>query len=261
MKSTIRKVSVLLQALARTGRPATLSELSSALGLPKPTARRLLVQLMDEGLVDQNPDDRTYKLGMQLITLASAVLEGVEVRKLGTDILYGVMEDTGESAYLAVLDRGHSVYVDSVECDRSIRVLTKVGSRRPAELTASGRVLLAYASEDERQLHFVDALRVDGRPSSVNPVRLERLMTEVRASGFAASTDEAEAGTTGVAAPVFAGGKCVAALAIGMPTFRYVAGPPEVIHTKVIAGAERLTQRLSTREAPDPVKFDWNNAT
>lgn len=261
MSSTVQKVGLMLQTLARASRPVALHEISNALGMPKPTARRLLLQLIEAGLVEQSPTDRNYRLGIELITLASAVLEGVEVRRFGTDILYGVMEDTGESAYLTVLDGAHTVYVDSVECDRSIRVLTKVGSRRPAGITASGRVLLAFAPAEERRRRITETLTMAATAPSLGPIQLSQILDRVRENGFAASSDEAEPGVTGVAAPVFNEDKCVAALAIGMPTYRYTASSQDIVHQKVIEGAKKLTERLKTREAPITPPSRWKGSS
>ncbi len=243
--STITKVSDLLEALSRIGRPASLNELAEVLAFPKPTLRRLLLQLKGVGMVMQDEDSRLYRLGSRLITLAAAVLEGMEVRRAASDILDDLMKATGESSYLAVLDQINSVYVDLVECDRSVKVLTKVGARRLAWTTATGKVMLAFLPNEERKRRLSAALRVSSAMTLPDPALLAAQLRSIREAGFAVSRDEAEIGVTGVAAPVLdAAGDCVAALALGIPTYRFSPALEALTVEATVAAAERLSERM-----------------
>lgn len=242
--STITKVSDLLEALARIGRPATLNELAEVLPFPKPTIHRLLLQLKGVGMVRQNDVDRRYRLGNRLVTLAAAVLEELDVRRAATDILYDLMKATGESVYLTVLDHLSIVYIDVVESERSVKVLTKVGSRRPAWSTATGKIMLAHLDAEERKRRLTAAIQpVTGHTLS-NPAFLAAELRKVRSSGTAISRDEAEVGVTGVAAPITgADGSCIAALGVAVPTYRFTA----TLEARVIDATRHSALELSTR--------------
>lgn len=243
--STITKVSDLLEALARIGRPASLNDLAEVLAFPKPTLRRLLLQLKGVGMVMQDEETRLYRLGSRLITLAAAVLEEMEVRRAASDILYDLMKATGESSYLAVLDQINSVYVDLVECDRSVKVLTKVGARRLAWTTATGKVMLAFLPNEERKRRLAAALRASSAMTLPDPALLAAQLRGIREAGFAVSRDEAEIGVTGVAAPVLdASGECVAALALAAPTYRFTPTLEQRSVEATGAAAGRLSERM-----------------
>lgn len=248
--TTITKTSDLLEALARIGRPATLNELAEVLPFPKPTLRRLLVQLIGVGMVKQNATDRRYRLGSRLVTLAAAVLEELEVRRAATDVLYDLMKATGESVYLTVLDQASIVYVDVVESDRSVKVLTKVGSRRAAWSTATGKVMLAHLDTAERRQRLRATLHPVTQQTVTDPVTLAAQLREIRRMGFAISRDEAEIGVTGVAAPVFdATGACIAAVGVATPTYRFSTALEGRIVDATQLAARLLSQRM--RELPN----------
>lgn len=248
--TTITKVSDLLEALARIGRPASLNELATVLPFPKPTLRRLLVQLIGVGMVRQDATDRLYRLGSRLVSLAAAVLEELDVRRAATDVLYDLMKATGESVYLTVLDQTSIVYVDVVESERSVKVLTKVGTRRAAWSTATGKVMLAHLDEDERKVRLTAALHPVTQQTVTDPVALAVQLRQIRQQGIAVSRDEAEVGVTGVAAPVFdAAETCIAAVGVATPTFRFSTALEERIVQETRHAARLLSVRM--RELPE----------
>jgi DNA-binding IclR family transcriptional regulator len=246
--TTITKVGDLLEGLARLGRPASLSDLAEFLPFPKPTLRRLLLQLMRVGMVSQNPDDRRYRLGNRLVTLAAAVLDELEVRRESTDILVALMKETSESVYLTVLDEMSTIYVDIVESERSVRVLSKVGMRRPAWSTATGKVMLAFQEDTARKAAVTRLLRPVTALTITDPAALMKQLKEIRKAGFAVSRDEAEVGVTGVAAPVFgADDVCIAAIGVAIPTYRVTAESTEAVIYASVASARALSTRMSSR--------------
>lgn len=243
--TTITKVSDLLEALARIGRPASLHELAEVLAFPKPTLRRLLLQLQGVGMVKQDMETRRYRLGSRLVTLAAAVLDEMDVRRAASDILYDLMKATGESVYLTVLDQINIVYVDLVESDRSVKVLTKVGARRLAWTTATGKVMLAHLDGEEQKRRMAAALRSTTPMTLPDPAFLAAQLREVRGAGFAISRDEAEVGVTGVAAPVMdAAGECVAAVGVAIPTYRFSLTLEGRVVAATVAAASKLSERM-----------------
>lgn len=250
--TTIMKASNLLEALARTGRPASLAELSEVLPYPKPTLRRLLKQLIDAGMVHQDARNLRYRLGSRLITLAAAVLDEMDVRRAAAPLLEELMESTGESVYLAVLDETNIVYIDVVETDRSVRVLTKVGTRRPAHTTATGKAILASLGEESWR-PIVSRLLSAVTPATVtSPIKLVQQLKEIRKQGFAVAIDEAEVGVTGVAAPVSnVDGRCIAAVGVAIPSYRFDDRVRRETVRRTIETAQALSNLLS--HAPEVV--------
>jgi DNA-binding IclR family transcriptional regulator len=65
----VRAFMLLRSVASRKGDGASLSDLIASSGLTKPTVRRLLISLMDNGLVEQDPESRRYYVGPEVYAL------------------------------------------------------------------------------------------------------------------------------------------------------------------------------------------------
>jgi IclR family acetate operon transcriptional repressor len=109
--------------MADAGGEVGLSELSASSGLPLPTIHRLMRTLVDCGYVRQQAN-RRYALGPRLIRLGESAS-----RLLGTwarPYLAELVEATGETANMALLDGDEVVYVAQVPSRHSMRMFTEV---------------------------------------------------------------------------------------------------------------------------------------
>jgi DNA-binding IclR family transcriptional regulator len=114
--STLKALSV-LEALVRSPRPATLTELMQARGLPKPSLPRTLALFEDAGFVRREPAGRAYAIGPRLAALGLAILTNDAAATLRRAILRQLVDDVGETCNLAMLRKGEVVYLDRVEAD------------------------------------------------------------------------------------------------------------------------------------------------
>ncbi len=110
------------------------SELNSAV------VRRILPVLEQSGLLAQTPGGR-YRLGMQLVALASRVGRLDQLRIIARPVLTRLRDTTGETANLVVLDNEHALYVDQVESRHALRHAGWIGREIPLESTATGAAL------------------------------------------------------------------------------------------------------------------------
>ena len=136
----------LLERMADAGGEVGLSELSAASGLPLPTIHRLMRTLVTCGCVRQQPN-RRYALGPRLIRLGESA-----ARLLGTwarPYLAELVEATGETANMALLDGDEAVYVAQVPSRHSMRMFTEVGRRVLPHSTGVGKALLALLPQAE----------------------------------------------------------------------------------------------------------------
>ena len=136
----------LLERMADAGGEVGLSELSASSGLPLPTIHRLMRTLVACGYVRQQPN-RRYALGPRLIRLGESAS-----RLLGTwarPYLARLVEETGETANMALLDGDEIVYVAQVPSKHSMRMFTEVGRRVLPHSTGVGKALLADTPADE----------------------------------------------------------------------------------------------------------------
>lgn len=190
----------LLERMADAGGEVGLSELSTSSGLPLPTIHRLMRTLVACGYVRQQPN-RRYALGPRLIRLGES-----SSRLLGTwarPHLARLVDETGETANMALLDGDEVVYVAQVPSRHSMRMFTEVGRRVLPHSTGVGKALLAQTPDDEvRALLARTGMPAATEKTITSPEDFLKELARVRESGFAMDDNEQEIGVRCLAVPV-----------------------------------------------------------
>src|SRR5437773_648283 len=243
------RVVDILELLAASRDGLALREVSARLRAPKSSLLPLLRALTARGYLAQGRA-LEYRLGPGALDLGTAAPAHRGLVEVARPAVVDLMRRTGETVFLGTLcsDRASIVYVDKVESDHVIRYAGGVGDRRPLHATSSGKVILAFLSEDEREqvLKSLSLPRHTERTVTSLPA-LRASLEAIRRAGFCATTDELVPGASGIAAPVFdrygrVGGAC----AIGGPTDR--VGPrTRVLAIEVMATAQILSAGLGHR--------------
>jgi len=235
---SVERAFALLDLLARAGGRLPLSDLAERSGLPLGTVHRLLQTLAGPGYVRQDADKR-YALGAALLPLGDAA-----TRLLGSwaqPYLARLVEASGETSNLAVLEDDRIVYLAQAPGRHRVRMFTEVGRRVLPHSTAVGKVLLAWQDE-------VQVRRVVARLGL--PRRTEHTLTDlpsflsalqvVRAQGYAVDDEEEEDGVRCVAVPVGPGPSAVAAVSVSGPASRVAREDPVLL-----AAMQEVAQALA----------------
>src|SRR5215212_6515972 len=125
-----------------------ITTLANRLGLAKSTVHRLAATLTAAGFLEQNRDNGKYRLGMALFELGALVRRRMDVANEGRPKLRELLEKTGETVQMGVVDHLSVLYVYEMESPHAIRMAAAVGGRAPLHCTAVGKVLLAYQPPD-----------------------------------------------------------------------------------------------------------------
>lgn len=197
---SVERAFELLEILADAGGTAALSELAARADLPQPTIHRLVRTLLAMGYVRQLAN-RHYALGPKLIRLG----EGA-ARLIGTwstPHLAGLVERTGETANMAVLDNDMAVYVAQVPSPHAMRMFTEPGRRVHVHCTGVGKALLMQLPNEA----VLAMLRRTGMPeltenTLATPEALIRDLELSRSRGYAVDEGEQEIGVRCFAVPV-----------------------------------------------------------
>lgn len=150
MNNTLHNGLVLLQKLASTAEPFTISGLAEVLDLPKSHVHRLLQSLVQDGWVVQQPD-RRYRIGLKPLELSSALLSNLPLRRAAVPALRTVVEATGYDAIVTQL-ADDSALIIAAEYPRGVVVdaAMAVGRRLLLHVTACGKVLAGALPEAEQ---------------------------------------------------------------------------------------------------------------
>lgn len=217
------KSVVLLDALAESA--ATLADLVTRTGIPRPTTYRLAVALETHRLVARDPAGR-FTLGPRLAELgrgAGNVLASAAVPVLGE-----LRDRTNESAQLYQRDGAVRRCVAAADRRTGLRDSVPVGAELPMTAGSAAHVLLAWEPGDE-----------SSRAKAAFPANA---LTAVRRRGWASSVAERESGVASVSAPVFdREGHVVAAVSVSGPIDRLTRQPGRLHADAVMAAAKTLS--------------------
>lgn len=237
-----------LRYLASQPDPVTLDAIARSCQLPRSTAYHLLNAMIAEAFVVHLPEEHRYGLGVAAFEVGSGYSRQEPLQRIARRTLAALADQCGQTAHLAVLHGRDVVYVVEERAPGRPPLVTDVGVRLPAHLTASGRAILAaLPAAQVRALYpdrtaFVD--RHGAGPSSLSALRT--VLAHTRQRGHATEDGEVTPGFASVAAPVLDhNGHPVAGIAVTFPR-------DEVADTRSLAGAvgraaQALTRRIGGR--------------
>lgn len=243
--SNIDRVLALLQYLARHPGEHGVRALSAALNLSPSTLVRLLKSLVQAGFVRQNEVTSRYTIGVQAVQLGLAALGTFDLTAIAPPYLQALVAETGESAFLAVLDDGEVVYLLKQEGQHAIRTTAVLGSRRPAHCTALGKSFLATMPPAEaRVLLERKGLPPMTRQTITDLNCLWEELAQVRLRGYGVDREEVEDGLMCLGAPIRDyQGQTVAAISMAGPVAR-VMPHEERYGRRVAAAAQEISLAL-----------------
>jgi IclR family transcriptional regulator, acetate operon repressor len=251
---SLERAFLILELMADDGGEVALSRLAVESGLPLSTIHRLVRTLVARGYVRQLPS-RRYVLGPRLIHLGES-----SSRTMGSwarPHLSALVDSTGETANLAMLDGDKVVYVAQVPSRHSMRMFTEVGRRVHLHCTGVGKALLAQLPEDTAR----ELLERGGMPprtvKTVTDVdELLAQLPQIAAQGYALDDGEQEIGVRCIAVAV-PGGPAATAISVSGPEGRVpMDGVPGIVaelRATAVSLASELDedgpQRLSGRSS------------
>lgn len=190
---------VLLKTMAEIGQPVTANRLAQKLGIPRSSCYQLLEVLLEQGFAVHFESERRWGLGLAAWELGSAYQRHEPLERLAKPVLERLVSEIGRQTnvvgHLGVLDGSDVLYLLEQRPVRSLKLVTDVGVRLPAHLTASGRAMLARL--DKKQLATSFRGRDLGRRTSLGPKDLEELkqiLEMEQSQGFALEVDEVTMG-------------------------------------------------------------------
>ncbi len=235
----------LIKAFSEDEYEIGISDLAKRLGLAKSTVHRLASTLLEEGMLEQNPGDGKYHLGLALFELGTMVRRKMDFTAEARPFLRTLMEKTGETVHLAILDHDSILYIITHESKQALRMGSKVGTRAPVHSTAVGKVLLASQPDDE-----IERIVARGLPQSTPNTIAEgkafrRELAAVRAQNYAVDDEESEIGLRAIAAPIRSdSGNVVAAISIAGPVHRMAKKTLLSWVRELVEAADAVSHRL-----------------
>jgi DNA-binding IclR family transcriptional regulator len=229
--TSARRTLEVLDAIAEFRRPFRAPELGAALGWSRATTYQQLVTLVTANWLERGPDG-DYRLSVRAARISAAAAAQAAPSERLVAVLQELVDATREAATVALRDARDARVLWRVVPDRSVSASVPLAATLTSR-SASGQVLLAYLSREEREQLRASA---PAKP----PFPAERTLAGVRNAGHAIYRSTDADGVAAVAAPIFdADGRCAAALALTGPSARF---EPESALDQTLAAADRISQ-------------------
>ncbi|QTX05756.1 IclR family transcriptional regulator [Agromyces archimandritae] len=233
----------ILTHLAGQRGPVPAATIAAALDLPRSTVYQLLAVLAEHGFVVHLPEERRYGLGVAAFELSSGFSRQEPLARLGRPLVAQLVDRVAESGHLAVLHGRDVVYLVEERAPRRPSLVTDVGVRLPAHLTATGRAMLALLPAAQLRALYPDRAAFEGRGSADWTYRrLKQELAETRERGWSTEHGEVTDGLASVGAAVVDHlGWPAAAVAVTFPAGR---GEPDGLPALVRGTARTLSERI-----------------
>jgi DNA-binding IclR family transcriptional regulator len=239
-----------LRLLGARAAPMPAAAIARELGLPRSSVYHLLSALCERNFVVHLPEERRYGLGVAAFELGSAYARQEPLRWIAGTVLSRLVDSTTHNGHLAVLHGRDVLYVIEERAARRPSLVTDVGVRLPASLTASGLSMLAALPDAQVRALFParTALvrRHDSGPASLTALRRELAAT--RARGYAEEDGSVTPGFASVAVAVLDhAGLPAAAVALTFPAAEVGAADRPALAARVGRAAARVAERIRGR--------------
>jgi IclR family transcriptional regulator, KDG regulon repressor len=238
MRQIVDKISAILSLYSFEKSDWGVTEISKKLGMPKSTVSELLSSLVEQGLLERSVKAR-FSLGWRFFGLNQILLESTPMVREGRKAMSDIVDRTGETCHLMVLERSDAVVVDKAQATvTSQNTATRIGLRFPAYCSAGGKALLAHMPWDNVHTMF-DGAELKNL-SSATIVTLDKLRSELEAAkerGVAFDRENLATGVTGVAAPIRDfDGKVIASICLSAPSHRFNVAESQFVSMIAEAG-------------------------
>jgi IclR family transcriptional regulator, acetate operon repressor len=249
---SVERALELLEALAEPGEAKGVSELARATGLPVATIHRLLATMVSRGYVRQDSGSHKYTLGSHLIRLGEAAAR--DFGQFARPYLVELMEASGETANLAMLEDGHVAYVAQVASrHHRVRMFTEVGRRVHPHTSGVGKVVLAFRPRAEVEALLARSGLPPRTPRTITDLaRFLAELDKVASQGYAIDSGEEEVGVRCLAVPVFGVGGSVAAMSVSAPEGRLQDRDIERVLPEMLRISAALSAAFLTAASASP---------
>jgi IclR family acetate operon transcriptional repressor len=252
---SLRRALAIMRVIADAGDGVTLTEIARATSLASSTVHRLLTTLQQDRFIQFKNDGARWTVGVDAFTVGSAFLSVRDIARAARPLLRRLMEQSGETANLAILSDDMAVYMEQVECLQTVRAICKPGGRVLLHCTSLGKSMLAAMRPEEVNRILMAKGMTRFTPKTVDtPARMTIHLSEVRAVGYAVDDEEHSPGLRCLAAAVLnEHGEPIGAISISGPAIRVARERVPQLGSLVRSIASELTFELGGRSiAPGP---------
>ena len=221
VQSLVRGLNI-LKSLAEHGKSMSLFEIADDVVLASSTAHRLLSSLEQQGFVIQDEQRGKWSIGIEAFNVGNGFLKTRDVIAIARPFMRELMEKTGETSNLGILNGFSSVLIAQVECKELMRMVATLGGRTPAHVSGIGKALLSEYSQKELKDHLFETKLSEITENTItNPTTFTAHLADIKQQGFSIDDEEQSIGLRCIAANIYnEHNEAIAAISISGPKVR-----------------------------------------
>ena len=250
---SLERALALLSVLAGADQ-ATLTELSQKTGMPPSSAHRLLMTLQASRFVAFNDSTSEWCIGVEAFRTGASFLRRSRLTEMARDMMHDLVDQTGETANLAVPDGGEVVFISQVETQQPIRAYFGHGARAHMHASGIGKALLAALARSDAERRLQRTGLPQFTPNTL--ISSDALFAELkltRERGWAVDDEERNLGMRCVASAIYnAHGEPVGGISISGPSTRLDRKAIDTFGPLVKRAAAMITGRIGGSSAAVP---------
>lgn len=239
-----------LEVAARSTEPVTVGAIVSLLGIPRGAAYRSIRALQSRGLLARHPQGRGYVVGSGVIALSAAVLGRFPLRAVARPFMENIARLTTETVSLHVRHFDQRICIEVIEGTHRVRRLVALGETLPIYAGPTGKVMLAFISDRERD-SVVD-LAAD---AGADPQVLADGLHEIHDRGYTITIGDRTPGIGAISVPLFGAADVCGALTVSGPATRWHGERIEGLADAILRECSGIS--LAMGHLPGAVQIDW----
>jgi DNA-binding IclR family transcriptional regulator len=200
----LTKALWILEMLAESRVGLSLPEIVQKTGLPKSSVHCILVTLQRQGYLFRNENTSRYMFGLKLFSLVNMAVSGLKLRQQAAPSLYRLMQRTGMTAHMAILEHKEAILIEKIDPSGAARKATWLGKRMEVHCTGIGKAIIAYLPEERlNELLEERPLPWHNENTIATAKRLKEDLAATAKRGYSIDDEEDEIGQRCIGAPVF----------------------------------------------------------
>lgn len=252
-QSPLERYLSILEIIAASHRPLSLTELANIIKLPKPTVHRLVGSLQACGaLKTEERNQRGFLIGRRITRLLHLSQDTSIVSNYAQIVCDQLTKAVSETCYVVRIgnDAVHTI-ARSVP-DQGYRLHVLPGHELPTHAAASAKSILAYQDEATVQRLLQPPFKRFTEQTKSTMLQVMEDLDQVRKLGYAVCDREIDSGIMAYGCPVFsADNEVVYSVGVTGPVNRLSQKPANYWVEALRLGAEQFANMLQAGLAPE----------
>ena len=206
-----------LEYVMEANHPVSMKEISKGMSIPAASAFRLVKTLVQRGYLEEiNLSQQFYLPGNKVFQLVQFYQINHSLHSVARMPMRDLAGRTGQTAQLAILTGISVMYIEQAIPKEPVSIVAPLHSFIPINVSAAGKILCSYLSEEELKAFLVPAnLQKKSKNTISEPDALAREIDLSRKRGFATDIEEFARGIGCAAGAIWdSHNRCVGALGV-----------------------------------------------